>query len=67
MRLALKEEYLEVQCKNEPLLHTAYAQSRAYLKTTDGTQTAFCEVRTLVRMDDEELIQFNAYSCPTVL
>ena len=66
MRLPLKKCNLEVQCKKEPLVHIADAQSRAYLKTTDGTQTDVCKARTLERMDHEELIQFNVYSCRTV-
>lgn len=67
MRLALKEYNLEVRCKKAPLMHKADALSRAYLKTTDGTQTDFCEIHSLERMDHEELIQFNVYSGPPVL
>ena len=67
MRLALKKYNLEVQYKKEPLMHIADALSRAYRKTTDGTQTHFFEIHALERMDHGELIQFNVYSCPPVL
>ena len=67
MRLALKKYNLEVQCKKEPLVHIVDAQSRAYLKTTERAQTDFGEVHTHKRMDQEELIQSNAYSCPAIL
>ena len=51
MRLALKEYNLEVRCKKAPLMHKADALSRAYLKTTDGTQTDFCEIHARERME----------------
>ena len=57
MRLALKRYNLELQCKKEPLVHPS----------TDGAQTDFGEVHTLKRIDQEELIQSNAYSCPAIL
>ena len=66
MRLALRKYNVEVQCKKEPLVHIADAQSRAYLKTIDGAHTDFGEVHTLERMDKEELIQSNAYSCTAI-
>ena len=45
MRLALEKFNLKVQYKKGPLMHIADALSRAYLKTTDGAQTLFCEIR----------------------
>ena len=47
-------------------MHNADALSRAYLKTTDGdlkttdgAQTEFCEIRALETVDHEEHIKLN--------
>ena len=45
MRLALQKYNLEVQYKKGPLMYIADALSRAHLKTTQGVQTGFCEIR----------------------
>ena len=38
-------------------MYIAGALSRAYLKTTDGAQTGFCEIRALEMVNHEEHIQ----------
>ena len=38
-------------------MYIADALSRAYLKTTDGAQTGFCEIRALEMVNHEEHIQ----------
>ena len=40
-------------------MHIADALSRAYLKTTDGVQREFCEIRTLETVDHEEHSQIE--------
>ena len=57
MRLALQKYSLEVQKKKGPLMYIADALSRAYLKTTDGAQTEFCEILALKMVNHEECIQ----------
>ncbi|KAK2556143.1 Uncharacterized protein P5673_021722 [Acropora cervicornis] len=59
MRLALQKYNLDVQYKKGTLMHIADALSRAYLKTTDGAQTEFCEIRALETVDHEEHIQIE--------
>ena len=56
MPLALQKYNLEVQYNKGTLMHIADALSRAYLKTADGAQTEFCEVRALETVDHEEHI-----------
>lgn len=57
MRLALQKYNLEVQYKKGTLMHIADALSRAYLETTDGAQTEFCEIRALEMVNHEEYIR----------
>ena len=57
MHLALQKYSLEVQNKKGPLMYIADALSRAYLKTTDGAQTEFCEILALEMVNHEECIQ----------
>ena len=59
MPLALQKYNLEVQYNKGTLMHIADALSRAYLKTADGAQTEFCEVRALETVDHEEHIQIE--------
>ena len=59
MRLALQKYNLDVQYKQGTLMHIADALSRAYLKTTDGAQTEFCEICALETVDHEEHIQIE--------
>ena len=59
MWLALQKYNLEVQCKKGTLMHTADALSQAYLLTTDGMQTEFCEIRALEAVNHEEHIQIE--------
>ena len=59
MRLALQKYNLDVQYKKGALMHTVDALSRAYLKTTDGAQTEFCEIRAHETVDHEEHIEIE--------
>lgn len=56
MRLALQKYNLEVQYKKATLVYIADTLSRAYLKTTDGVHTEFCEICALETVDHEEHI-----------
>ena len=56
MWLALKKYNLEVHFKKGTLMHITDALSQAYLKTTDGVQTKFCEIRTFETVDHEKHI-----------
>ena len=38
-------------------MHNADVLSRAYLETTDGAQTEFCEIRALEMVNHEEYIR----------
>lgn len=57
MCLALQKYNLEVQYKKGPLMHIADALSRAYLKTTDGAQMEFCEIRALRQLIMKSIFQ----------
>ena len=59
MWLALKKYNLEVHFKKGTLMHITDALSQAYLKTTDGVQTKFCEIRAFETVDHEKHIQIE--------
>ena len=59
MWLAPQEYNLDVQYKKGTLMHIADPLSRAYLKTTDGAQMEFCEIRALETVDHDEHMKLN--------
>lgn len=57
MCLALQKYNLDVQYKKGPLKHIVGIIRRAYLRTTEGAQDEFCEIRALENVDHEDHIR----------